>query len=85
MGMKLNRLLNLQNIEWTTMYCCGWKEDDCFCQNDMLSSIIEEDIENERENFGDVDLEWGNVAIRWWEFLNKNKTFESLKTELKVN
>jgi len=30
----------------------------------MLSSIIEEDIEDERENFGDVYLEWGNVPIR---------------------
>ena len=30
----------------------------------MLSSIIEEDVEDERGNIEDVDLEWGNVTIR---------------------
>lgn len=56
MGMKLNRLLNLQNIEWRAYHCYVWKEDDCFCQNDMLSSIIEEEIEDERENIEDANL-----------------------------
>ena len=66
-----------------SIYCCVWREDDCFCQNDMLSSIIEEDIEDERENVeGEKDGKVMNIFE--WKF-NLNYFWEFLKVVLKDN